>query len=1119
MIDLSLLPDFVAESVEHLEEMETNLLKLEASPGNLEILNDIFRSVHTIKGASEYMGMIKMAELSHKLETLLDMVRKEEMALNREIVDTLIDARDMLTLLVNELEQSQEEQTDPTAMIGRIERLSNQTASQAEAASASDDESSMDESSTENESTEDGSELEDVDLEDAIERAVDDVMESSPAGKAPTDPEDEPDAALVEEISGDDIGDPELFTIFTNQLNEAFSKIDAHLADPPRSDALISVLDQCTHIIETLHSSANYMGYDNLTRFYENWIMVIKQAQLEAFQDGKLVWPDFVRSRMKPYINKIVGLFPQLQKFRVDPKQFEGRDDAGVILVPTEEPAESGEPEDTAILADGVETDEMVSVVETTDLDLEDDVDDFEAEDLEKALDDMETDDDAEAESIESVIDKTEDASPPAPEETEPEEFDQKGLEAGAPSETDAMESQAAPTPEEDQALFDKLASAYDFHHEDHTFGTGEGRDIIDANLFSTGELTPEGAPEVEPREAEPEEAVQAPPDETLARDQAKLEPEPLIEAKPDEPQELIELTASDEEAAPTPSEALELEDETEGDALAAEAPSDDQMETPAATPEIETQAEIDAMAAEEPSADQMETPAEPPESEALAAEAPSEDQLEEPTAAEPPQVERPQVADEAAQALEAPGVEAKDGEEPPSQRKAKQYGAAVKKSVRVDAKKIDDLMNQVGELVVSRAWFSQLYNEMRDLQQYLKETSRLEQKEMKQVRAITFRLSEATVNLGRVATELQEGVMRVRMLPISQLFNRYPRLVRDLIHDTPKKVALDIRGEDTELDKMIIEKISDPLIHIMRNAVDHGIETTEERRRAGKSETGKIILEAYHESNHVVIEIRDDGQGINPEAIKRVALEREFVTADELAVMSRKDITSLILKPGFSTAAKVTHTSGRGVGMDVVKKNIEKLNGTLEIDSKQGVYTQLRIKIPLTLAIIPALLVRVGQELYTIPLATVEETLRIAEEDTTTIEGNEVIYIRNVTLPLVRLSELFSIAVDEQMRGKEFVVIVSTGLKKIGLVVEDLIGQEEVVIKPLEDYLQEKSGFSGATILGDGRVSLILDVYELANLTIERVTQMRGNKLSIGDIGGYRSVNPSVSERNIVNV
>ena len=414
------------------------------------------------------------------------------------------------------------------------------------------------------------------------------------------------------------------------------------------------------------------------------------------------------------------------------------------------------------------------------------------------------------------------------------------------------------------------------------------------------------------------------------------------------------------------------------------------------------------------------------------------------------------------------------------------------KKSIRVDAKKIDALINQVGELVVSRAWFSQLYNEMRSFQQYLKESVKLDQKNMKQVRGITFRLSEATVALGRVANELQEGVMRVRMLPISQLFNRYPRLVRDLTHNSDKQVRLEVKGEETELDKMIIEEMSDPLIHIIRNAVDHGIETVAERRRQNKPEIGRLFLKAYHESNHVVIEISDDGGGIDPGKIKATAIERNLLGADELDLMADKELIGLITVPGFSTAAQVTTTSGRGVGMDVVKKNIEKLNGTLEIDSKVGAYTQFRIKIPLTLAIIPALLVKVGAELYTIPLAAVEETLRIYSKDTTTIEGTEVIHIRNMTLPLVKLSEIFGIPSHAESGNKEFVVVVSTGLKKIGLVVDALIGQDEVVIKPLEDYLQEKSGFSGATILGDGRISLILDVYELTNLSIERLISKR---------------------------
>ena len=383
----------------------------------------------------------------------------------------------------------------------------------------------------------------------------------------------------------------------------------------------------------------------------------------------------------------------------------------------------------------------------------------------------------------------------------------------------------------------------------------------------------------------------------------------------------------------------------------------------------------------------------------------------------------------------------------------------------------------------------------MRTLQQHLKEEIRLDQKQLKPVRPLSFRLGEAIVSLGRVANDLQEGVMKVRMLPISQLFNRYPRLVRDLTHNSEKQVQLEIRGEETELDKMIIEEISDPLIHIIRNAVDHGIETLAVRKHAGKPEMGTLTLEAYHESNHIVIEITDDGRGLEPGRIKAKALEKGFLPKEELSRMSDKELARIIMVPGFSTAEKVSHTSGRGVGMDVVKKNIEKLNGTIEIDSNPGVKTQMRIKIPLTLAIIQALMVRVGTDLYTIPLSAVEETLRISQTDTSVMEGVEVIHMRDRTMPIFRLSDMFGLTPDKHEDDQAYVVIVSTGMQQIGLVVDELVGQEEVVIKPLVDYLQENSGFSGATIIRDGKISLILDVYELVNMSIGMQTKRHQNQ------------------------
>jgi len=307
----------------------------------------------------------------------------------------------------------------------------------------------------------------------------------------------------------------------------------------------------------------------------------------------------------------------------------------------------------------------------------------------------------------------------------------------------------------------------------------------------------------------------------------------------------------------------------------------------------------------------------------------------------------------------------------------------------------------------------------------------------------------------------------------------------------------------------MVIEEVSDPLVHLIRNAVDHGIEPPQERIRLKKPEEGNIHLTAYHESNHVVIEVTDDGRGMDPLMLKKVALEKGLLTEAESERMTAKDFLSLIMKPGFSTAPQVTKTSGRGVGMDVVKKNIEKLNGTIEMDSTPGAGTKFRIKIPLTLAIIQALLVRVGGDIFTIPLTSVVETLRFFKEEITTIEGIEVINLRHSTIPLIRLSRLFNYSSEVPDSPKAFVVIIAMGAKQVGLVVDSLVGEHEVVIKPLVDYLQEKSGFSGATILGDGRISLILDVYELASLALQREAHRR-NTHPVGS-GNRRSEGPSL--------
>lgn len=782
-LDPSLINDFVAEAGEHLEEMEATLLRLVGDPANRDLLNTIFRPIHTIKGASQFMGLVRIAALSHKLEDLLDLLRQGKKPSSPSIVETLILGRDRVAMLVADLARAQAEETPVDDLIARLERII------------------------------EGRE----DEEFAQTVTVEAIATESPVGLLPAVPP-APEMETYEEEY-----DKELFAIFIQQLRENLAFLNAQARRLSTVPDRFEVLEQCLDCIKSLSSSANYMGYRALALLYEQWCDEILTAQ-QAVALEQEVSMGF----METYVGRVIKFFPQ---------------------------------------------------------------------------------------------------------------------------------------------------------HGDHLLQGSE-----------------------------------SPMEQPVARMPAlEIVEEPLTKEWLEDEALLVPLGKS-----PTSS-----------------------VEPALAQP-------VSAVV----------------------------ERREEPTAAGP-------VAE----------TESERQKTEPSQDAGERV---VKKSVRVDAHKIDVLMNQVGELIVDRSYFFQLFSEMRNLQQYLKANAGLDPKDMKLIRTFTYRFGEAIVSLSRTSNELQEGVMKVRMLPIAQLFNRYPRLIHDLTRGTTKQVQLEIRGEETELDRMIIEEISDPLIHLIRNAVDHGFETVAERKRLNKPSTGTLLLEAYHESNHIVIEITDDGRGMDPELIKSKALEKGLFSREELERMSTRELLRLIMMPGFSTAAEVTNTSGRGVGMDVVKKNIEKLNGTIDIESIVGLQTRIRLKIPLTLAIISALMVRVSDNLFTIPLANVEETLRIFAKDITTVEGTEVIHLRGKTTPIFRLSVLFDIPSSQQEIDKFFVVIVNAGLKKIGLVVDELLGQEEVVIKPLVDYLQEKSGLSGATIIGDGRVSLILDVYELANIAMNRQVA-RYQELSLG--------------------
>ncbi len=445
---------------------------------------------------------------------------------------------------------------------------------------------------------------------------------------------------------------------------------------------------------------------------------------------------------------------------------------------------------------------------------------------------------------------------------------------------------------------------------------------------------------------------------------------------------------------------------------------------------------------------------------------------------------------------------------------------------LRVDSRRIDSLLNLVSETVITKAAFNQTSSQVGDLQSQLAAIENTYKEKVRKLfdtipryiessqngatmkdiktslnadfgdlynvfdtfdtsfKTIAGKFRSSTQNLGRIAGELQEGVMKIRMVPIAQIFQRFPRVVRDLSRDLNKKINLVIEGEETELDKAVIEDLLDPIMHCVRNSLDHGIETPDVRAEAGKNEEGTLLLKASNEGNMIVIDIVDDGQGINVEKIRKKAVDRGLLHPNKQ--ITDQEAFNLMFEPGFSTADKITNVSGRGVGLDVVKRQIEKINGTVVVTSERGMGSKFSIRIPLTMAIIQGLLVRVGKEVYIIPIASVIESVRVHSDEIARIDNYEVLNVRNEVISILRLSRLFGIKNTVESEYS-FIVIVGTADKKIGVMVDALIGEEDVVIKPLRDQFTNSPGIAGASILGDGSVSLIIDVSQLLELGVKQ--------------------------------
>lgn len=393
---------------------------------------------------------------------------------------------------------------------------------------------------------------------------------------------------------------------------------------------------------------------------------------------------------------------------------------------------------------------------------------------------------------------------------------------------------------------------------------------------------------------------------------------------------------------------------------------------------------------------------------------------------------------------------------EHPEQSSANRKSASTK-TIRVNIDRLDALMNLFEELVIDRGRLEQIAHELGHAD-----------------------LTGTVERMARISGDLQNIILNMRMVPIEQVFNRFPRMVRQLTRELDKDIELEIQGAETELDRTVIDEIGDPLVHLIRNALDHGIESPEDRENQGKSRQGNVLLKAYHSGNHVFVEISDDGQGINREKVLQKAIANQVVTSEQGNQLTDRQINELILASGFSTADSISDISGRGVGLDVVKNTIESLGGSIEITSEPGEGTTFSIQLPLTLSIISVMLSMVGKEIYAVPLSSIIETAIVKKADIQTVQGQRMMDFRETVIPLIYLREVLDVPTSEVPDEYESIIVVRKGEKIAGLVVDSLIGQQEIVLKNLGNYLTDVFAISGATILGDGEVALIVDVHSL---------------------------------------
>lgn len=1216
MIDKEMIQDFIDEAEEHLNEMESSLLRIENEPGNEELLNDLFRAAHSIKGIAGLTGLDMINSVSHKMETLMDYLRQGKLEVSRLVVNTLFEGMDIINELVKVVAEKAEEQGEITGFLDKIDKILKGEPVETEASTVQE-------------------EAQEEEVEQAVEEPKDGMDELELFFREQAQIKSQNLLAVLDALALN-AQDLEKLEEGVNECREF-----CNLAEASNLEAVTDPIQNMLDIFQQYIAASEPIDKDTVEALHSTLMSLMEYLGLEvvvsADEDAELAAMEEEAVMTEEELEQPAAASEEELEQSVAASEEELEQS---VAASEEETAE-------AIIAKAAESEEEMSILAgeapesifTQDAEQEEEITSKTEEEQKEAvinlfgvlktikglgrakiqaifdagyttvdeLMDIHEKDLTQVKGItkplakkilekvmaltsqketihkETIHEETASiestADEPAYEETTPEE----AIEEKMPAQEPDYEASSAKEEPDTQTLFLNDTVLYDeydrelieifFTHINDSYSelssafspeTGKSdmekvdislevinslkkaanymdfptivtfmTDVLNKlektktamqnNLHYDLEFMHDVLKNIEQLVKQIEEALY--PKETVLLEE-EPEASPLVEENEETLAEQEKVSVEE-----TPAEEMAAIGEEEEVAGAQDAPAEQVSAVNGryGDEEIEnTEQEVEA--AEEPEAysRELEKPAEKEpepqmlmdqfdetvfsemEQEALSIEEPlmepeveeksmvEEAKFEEAAAtvkkeAEPKKDEEPMVMEGKAEGTRS--EEKKEAEKAVFAKQKKEETAVpketlseIKQTLRVDTQKVDALMNQVGELVVNRALFSVVSEEFKANIKELLKVPGIDKKLLKEMLQLNFRLGEATQGLSRVANELQESVMKIRMLPISQLFNRYPRLVRELSLELSKKVTLKIRGENTELDKRVIEQMGDPLVHILRNSIDHGIETPKERVKKGKPPIGSLVLSSYYEGNHVVIRIEDDGRGIDAAELKQKAIDKGLIKPESAKLLTEEEALNLMFLPGISTASEITTTSGRGVGMDVVKKNVEKLNGLIEIVTQNDEGTAFIIKIPLTLAIIQVLVVDVLGIAYCIPLTSVVETVRIFHHEIRTIEGREVISLRDSTIPLIRLTHLFAKNGKRDVKDKTFVVIITTGSKEVGLVVDGLLGEQEVVIKPLGDYLYTHKEFSGATIMGDGSISLILEVSEIVNLAVEKM-------------------------------